>query len=292
MIFLDELSSASLEVMSAIYSLLLGHRVGGHKLHQKAIIVAAGNCSTDSAIAQPLPDTLITRMLPVKMKSNAKQWCKWAKNQGNNFNSAIVDFIQKHNDLLCSTIDPQTREELETYPTPRGWGKAMKFMNIHERNSSSQNITDNAGIPTGSKGALIDKTSKTILEACIGKLAAKAFTDYYNESIRLPNAWDIAQSPNSTRIPNNNSSIATLVNNISDYFVTSEDSVRDNLIAYTNRLPKEYRGLFVDVISSKLGKTPSDNKLVNDIKERLDIQTDMGKEYEIEAKEKELETPF
>ena len=58
LVFLDELSSASDEVWSAIYSLLLGHSVGGHKLHPKALICAAGNRASDSALARELPDTL------------------------------------------------------------------------------------------------------------------------------------------------------------------------------------------------------------------------------------------
>jgi MoxR-like ATPase len=119
LIFLDELSSASEEVMAAIYKLLLDRKVGNYNLHKKAIIVGAGNRESDSAIARRLPDTLITRMLPVTMKVSAKDWLNWANDPNNPKGNSVVNaYIKKFPDSLLRTGDIAARKELRKPLSP------------------------------------------------------------------------------------------------------------------------------------------------------------------------------
>ncbi|MCA1800275.1 MAG: AAA family ATPase, partial [Actinobacteria bacterium] len=199
-IFLDELSSASEEVFAAIYSLLLGHRVGGKKVHSKALIIGAGNRSTDSAIARPLPDTLITRMMPVEMKVSSKDWIKWATMPETKSAESVVSFITKYPDMLLGTIDPNKRDELEPYHTPRGWSKVFKIVQLHEKLSKKNQITkkDASGIPMPtSQGATITPAIQAMLFSAVGVIAGQAFKEHYDESIQLPYPWEVAQSPSS-----------------------------------------------------------------------------------------------
>jgi hypothetical protein len=275
MIFLDELSSASEEVFAAIYSLLLGHRVGGKLVHPKAVIVAAGNRSTDSAIAREIPDTLITRMLPVTMQVSSKDWLMWAKDKESNVHESVIDFIKKYPDTLNNTLDPSKLMELETMPTPRGWGKVSKIMHFHERMSKKNRITlkDSAGIPMCEQNstAPITPQVQALLESAVGMAAGQAFKDHYDEAISLPYPWEIAQSPSSARIPNNGIGKAKITSDLVDFWIGTQDQSRDSILMYMNRMEPEHAALFVQTLKEKLGDTSTDRRMIENVKKRLNV---------------------
>jgi hypothetical protein len=273
LIFLDELSSATEEVFAAIYSLLLGHRVGGKEVHPKALIVGAGNRSTDSAIARELPDTLISRMLPATMTVSSRDWVDWA--EYNNGHEAVINFIKKYPDLLNNTVEASKREELETIPTPRGWGKVMKIMKFHEKTASKNKVTrkDPAGIPIGESNPSMPITPQThaLLEAAVGMAAAKAFQEDYDESISIPYPWEIAQSPASARIPNNTIGKAKLTADLANFFIGTQDQSRDAILVYMNRMDAEHSSLFLHILIEQLGDTPSDRRMIENVRKRLSV---------------------
>lgn len=276
LIFLDELSSATEEVMAAIYSLLLGHRIGGKEVHKKALIVAAGNRASDSAIARELPDTLITRMLPVEMKVSSKDWLKWAKTPESNSNESVIDFITKYPVTLINTIDPNKREELETYPTPRGWGKMFKIIQLHEKQSSKTRITrrDQAGIPIDElSGTPITPAIQAMMYSAVGTMAGQSFKEHYDETMQLPADWDVAQSPSSVKIPSTTMGKAKLTSNLADYFIDTKEQSRDSILQFMNRMDKEHSALFAEIIREKLGDTASDRKLIEDVSKRLNVDS-------------------
>lgn len=274
LIFLDELSSASEEIMAAIYEVLLGHRVGGKKIHPKALIVAAGNRAKDSAIARELPDTLVTRLLPIEMRANGKDWVKWAEN--NKVNEQVVDFIRKYPDLLHSSVDPTKRDELETYPTPRGWAKVSKMTQLHEKLTNTKKLTrkDKAGIPVAQPQILSAPITEQILhlmESAVGVSAAKSFQEFYDESISVPYPWDVAQSPSSTRIPPTTMGKAKLTADLAEHFIETQEQSRDAILQYMNRMDGEHSALFAQILSEKLGNTVSDQRLIASVKKRLNV---------------------
>lgn len=276
LIFLDELSSASEEVMAAIYSLLLGHRVGGKKVHSKALIVAAGNRSTDSAIARPLPDTLVTRMLPVEMKVSSKDWLKWAESLPKAQQAeSVIAFIKKYPDMLIGTIDPSKRDELEPYQTPRGWGKVFKIVKLHEKQSAKNQITkkDASGIPMPtSQGAVITPAIQAMLFSAVGTIAGQSFKEHYDETMQLPYPWEVAQSPSSTKIPSTTAGKAELTSTLADFFIESPEASRDGILQFMNRMDGEHSALFAQILVEKLGQTASDKRLVDEVKKRLDVK--------------------
>jgi hypothetical protein len=275
MIFLDEMSSASEEVFAAIYSLLLGHRVGGKLIHPKAVIVAAGNRATDSAIARELPDTLITRMLPATMEVSSKDWIMWATDPKTKGHEGVIDFIKKYPDTLNTTVDASQRSELETVPTPRGWGKAFKIMHFHEKTASKNRITrkDAAGIIIKENSSAMPITPQiyALLEAAVGMACAKSFQEHYDEAISLPYPWEIAQSPSSQRIPNNSIGKAKLTADLADFWIGTQDSSRDAIMIYMNRMEAEYSALFVQMLVENLGDTATDRRMIQNVKKRLNV---------------------
>lgn len=283
LLFLDELSSATEEVLAAAYSLILDRMVGGRKLHDKCLVVAAGNRASDSAIARELPDTLITRMLPAEMKVSTKDWIKWATRPESPTNEAVVDFIIKNPTKLYAFVEQGNREELETYATPRGWEKACAHVNAHERlvAKAAKPRVDEAGLPipltAGEKPmAPIDDVTFQLIAACVGPMAAKQFREEYDEAIQLPYPWEVAQSPNSTRIPTTGVGKAKMMNDLAKYFNESDDQSRDSVMCYVNRVGGEYTAMFYNELKQYFGDTPSDKKLMDNIAKRLSIDPLLG----------------
>lgn len=280
MLFLDELSSATEEVLAAAYSIILDRMVGGKKLHPKCLVVAAGNRATDSAIARELPDTLITRMLPCEMTVSNKDWTYWAEHEAKDSNPAVVDFIKKNPKMLYAPTKAKDREELETYPTPRGWEKAFAHVNMHEKLTQKQEEgVDSSGVPTGqmvTSAQAISAMCFNLMSAAVGSMAARTFKDEYDENIQLPYPWEIAQSPSSTRIPSGQVSKAKLMTDLGKYFIESDNQSRDNVLIYINRIGGEFSELFLSEIKGKLGETSSDKRLLNQTAERLNIDPLLG----------------
>jgi hypothetical protein len=272
LLFLDELSSSSEEVMAAIYKLLLDRKLGNHNIHPKALIIAAGNKASDSAIARELPDTLITRLLPVEMKVKEKDWNNWFKNSLN-FNTTVSDFINKFPEALFSVRDNATSTELETRATPRGWEKVAIIMNFIENTYPKKQRLDNAGIPISGEFEPIDPrpVDYHLIQAAIGKIHATAFKEYYISTVKLPSVWEIASAPASTPIPPSNAGKATVIDNLSQYFTNSEDSVRDKILQYVNRMGDEFRSMFSASLSKQLGTTKSDLSLIDEVNKRLHV---------------------
>lgn len=264
LLLLDELPSASEEVLAACYSLLLGHTLGGKKVHPRVRIGAAGNRATDSAIARALPDTILSRVLPREMKVSSSDWLKWAKKlaslkKKNLSVETVADFIRKNPDMLLSTVDPESREENESYSTPRGWGKMFKIVGLHEKSSKSSQAVDSAGIPVPGAfhGEAITKNIRHLMEAAVGVIEARAFVDFYNGTMILPYPHEIVQAPASQPIPPTGAGKASITAQLAEHFVDSKDQSRENILQYINRMDAEYAELFHQMIKEKLGQGAS-----------------------------------
>lgn len=271
-IFFDELTSASDEVWAAMYEVLLDHSIGGKKLHPKCLVLAAGNRGSDSAIARPLPDTLITRMNIVNMRTSVKDWLAWANAlPEEKKNDQLIAFIQKHPDNLISTQPSKDRKENEPYNAPRGWAKVMQQANLHEKQAKNQKLTDKAGMPIGGAGGALPISDRIfrLMAAAVGLIPARAFREEYDQALVLPQPWDIAQAPASAPIPKAHVGAAKVAVSNADHFIKSPEQTRDNLLIYMNRMDAEYRSLFIENIKEALGSTIADLNLIEDISNRL-----------------------
>lgn len=283
-LFLDELSSASEEVLAASYSLLLDRTIGGKKLHDKCRVVAAGNRAADSAIARELPDTIITRVLACEMGTNVNDWKVWAKGSKNR-NDSVIGFIEKNANMLYAPTNPKDRDELEIYSAPRGWEKAMTIMNFHEaqaqKKGAKKKKVDAAGVPVAADPNDVHMEPIPdgifhLLSGAVGPLASRSFREDYDEAIQLPYPWEIAQSPSSSRIPSNSVGKAKITSDLVKYYLEVEGQSRDNVLTYMNRVGGEYSELFLNQVKSELGTTNSDRRLVEAIASRLNIDPLLG----------------
>jgi hypothetical protein len=107
-------------------------------------------------------------------------------------------------------------------------------------------------------------------------MAAQAFREEYDEAIQLPYPWEIAQSPNSTRIPSSGVGRAKITADLVKYFLESDSQSRDSVLCYINRMGGEMNELFYNGIRNDLGDTQSDRKLIDSVGKRLSIDPLLG----------------
>ena len=113
-LFLDELTSASRSVQSSSYKLILDHMVGEHKLHDKLLIVGAGNREDDGAIVEPMSTALQSRLVHIDVVLDVDCWLEWAMNNG--IDHRITSYIKFKPDMLY-TFKPDHTDK--TYGSPR-----------------------------------------------------------------------------------------------------------------------------------------------------------------------------
>ena len=124
-LFLDEISAATLSVQAAAYQITLDKKIGEHRLPKNCIVIAAGNRVTDKSVAYQMPKALANRLLHLEIKPNFDSWNNWAIK--NNIHPYVLGFIKFKPDRLYY-------DELEgynglAYPTPRTYEMVSNILN-------------------------------------------------------------------------------------------------------------------------------------------------------------------
>lgn len=122
-LFLDEINTASPQMMAVLMGLVLDRKVGEYTLPDGWVIVAAGNRVKDKAAAQRMPTALRNRFAHLFVTPDVDAWTKWATVEG--VAPEAVAFIRLRRELLH--MMPQGDEN--AYPTPRSITKASKYVN-------------------------------------------------------------------------------------------------------------------------------------------------------------------
>jgi hypothetical protein len=125
-LFLDELTSATVPVMGICYQLINERRVGEHELMDNVRIVCAGNREVDKGIVNRMPQPLCNRLTWFEVGVDPDAWCQWAQRKYSEAAAIFMAFIMWRKVLLC-THDPAKPEK--TVATPRTWEKCIRYYN-------------------------------------------------------------------------------------------------------------------------------------------------------------------
>lgn len=133
-IFLDEITSADRSVQVAAYELVLDRRLGKlYTVPPGYLIVAAGNLTTDKAVATVMSSALANRFMHVQLQEDAESWLDWARE--NDLHPAVTGFISYKPNLLFN----MEGENLSSgWPSPRSWERVSKICNIY--NSADESL--------------------------------------------------------------------------------------------------------------------------------------------------------
>ena len=123
-LFLDEINTASPQMMAVLFQLVLDKKVGDYVLPKGWQIVAAGNRVSDRAAAQRMPTALRNRFAHLFVAPDVNAWARWAN--ANGVAPEMVAFIRLRREL----IHRMPRGDENAFPTPRSLEKAAKYVNV------------------------------------------------------------------------------------------------------------------------------------------------------------------
>ena len=113
-IFLDELTRASVMVLNALLQFILDRRIGEHRIPDTWQIIAATNRVTDGGGVQRPPAALTERLVRLDMEPDSDEWSTWALGAG--IHPLTVAFLRWKPDLF-NAFDPG----LNVNVNPRSW---------------------------------------------------------------------------------------------------------------------------------------------------------------------------
>jgi hypothetical protein len=126
-IFLDELSAASLQLQAASYELCLDRRIGRYELPDNVVVIAAGNKVDDGAIAYELTSALSDRFVHYSVVPNPKSFLDYGEMMG--FHSSVLTMIKTHPEFLTGSFESMASDsDDKIVPSPRSWEVVSNIM--------------------------------------------------------------------------------------------------------------------------------------------------------------------
>jgi hypothetical protein len=123
-LFLDEINTASPQMMAVLMQLVLDRKVGDYVLPPGWQVIAAGNRVSDRAAAQRMPTALRNRFAHLFVAPDVNSWVNWANVNG--VAPEMVAFIRLRREL----IHRMPRGDENAFPTPRSLTKAAKYVGV------------------------------------------------------------------------------------------------------------------------------------------------------------------
>lgn len=146
------------------------------------------------------------------------------------------------------------------------------FSNLHEKNSIKETkIEDLASGGTTTKIKAMPQDIAHNIYSAVGFMEGKAYIEFFDEQTVIPYPWEVAQSPQSVKIPTAAIARIDLTEELAKHFIESGAQSREALLVFMNRNVAEDRALFCELIKKLLGSTASDIALLEDINKRLTI---------------------
>lgn len=169
-IFLDELDAADRSIQVSLCQLILDRNLGElYKVPRGYLIVAAGNLTTDKAVATTMSSALANRFTHVTLREDAESWCDWARENG--VNSSVIGFINYKPSML---FNMEGENVAKGWPTPRSWARVST-------------ICDEYNVP--------EDVLRVLIYGTVGNGAGLEFMEFYKTSRKFANILDVMRDP-------------------------------------------------------------------------------------------------
>lgn len=243
LLFLDEFNSAKKDTQAAAYKLILDHMVGQHYLHERCLIAAAGNLSTDRAIVNPLSTAMQSRVIHIHMKVDFDDWLRDVALK-ENYDHRLIGYLSQHPSKL---MDFRPDHQERTFNCPRTWEFMNKFV----------------------KGKPVTKDKAPLYAGTITSGSAADFVAFCQVFGEIPKIGEIMADPKGTRLPRDLNSKWAVTSSLLEH--VNEDTL-DKLAEYVNRFEMTFRILFfrsVMVRAQDLRQHPAFTKAMLDLAKYL-----------------------
>ena len=232
-IFFDEFNSGLRSTLAAAYQPILDKMVGNVKLHEKVMIVAAGNLDTDKAITNTIGTALQSRFITLEMflkKDSMNMHTEFMEDVAFKYDwdQRVISYLSMNPDSL---MDFRPDHNDKTFCCPRTWDFMQRL--IKGKDFSYRTV---------GADQVYDMEAKMPLYAgTITSGEALSFVNFTKVFTNLPKLPDILRDPQTANYPSDNpTKYATTTMLMS--LVT--DDTFDKIAEYMNRFPAEMRVLF------------------------------------------------
>lgn len=150
LLFIDELSRASAQVLNVVLPLVNEHRFNGYKLGSGWVIICASNRAEDELSGQSnIGNALSNRFSVVYYEPTAKSWAKWAKTQGY-ISPVLTQWLEMAETEQLGGgkffyWDPNEKgdmdQETKLMCTPRAWTNAMRELACYAQTGTLEGFT-------------------------------------------------------------------------------------------------------------------------------------------------------
>lgn len=221
-IFFDELTAADRTLQAAAYELILDRKLGDlYRVPDGWYIAAAGNRTSDRAVAVPMSSALANRFCHLNIEADSRDWLKWGRRAG--LHHAVLGFIAYRPELLFD----MGRDSQQGWPSPRTWERVSFVLTQAQRD-------DGPSLPQDMLDAQV--------EGLIGEAAAIEFRAFAGIADVGPTAHDILIHDRPCRFPRRADQRHALVSALVHVLVKARDPLAlwPRFLAVAEEMPSDF----------------------------------------------------
>lgn len=221
LLFLDELSSAPLQVQAAAYQITLDRKIGEHIFPDNVLIIGAGNRSVDRSVSYRMPLALANRMMHYEVKTEFESWRRWAMKA--HIHPWVVGYLSFDRRRLC---EEELEAEQTAFPSPRSWTFVSNLLWILKDESIEGLFAE--------------------IAACIGSSEAAEFLEWVKLDGTLPDVEDIFKGKKAD-YPKSQDALYRLLSSMVALAEKKEREGKllkeelDNVAEYVSKIPEDYK---------------------------------------------------
>jgi DNA polymerase III delta prime subunit len=134
-ILFDEITAADSTLQVAAYEFILDRRLGQlYEVPNGWYIVAAGNRTSDGAVARTMSSALANRFCHIEVGANSTSWLDWALN--NDIDPRVIGFIRYMPQRIFSMEGNKERG----WPSPRSWERVSMEIETADKHNLDKDL--------------------------------------------------------------------------------------------------------------------------------------------------------
>lgn len=241
----DEIGKGSRPVQNTFLRLFHEHRFGEHALPDRSIVFATSNLAVEG-LGDHVQDHFRNRGSVIELrKPNAEEWIIWA--MANGIHPVIIAWVKKFPRCLASYRDGDGNPYIN-YPTK----PSKAFVSPRSLHKSSHIMWQRDKLP--------NHVTRIAIAGCVGVSAANDIMTFADTYDRLPSWEAIVASPDTAYVPDNKDFAGNFVSVFSAVSLVDRKTMAP-WMAYCQRLPKEYQGVFaLNVLTSPARNVALNNR--------------------------------
>lgn len=229
-LFLDEFGQGDVDVKKGFAGLLLDKRMGPWTLPPGWVVWAASNFASDRSGVTKSLDFIINRRLEVQIQDDLESLETWLLDNG--VHPLITAFAHQNPDVVFTDGVP---DKQGPWMTPRTLVMASKLL---------------GALATDQEKLVVDSGAITLVSGLVGEGAATKLMAFLKTYDLLPTYTEVLADPAKAKCPGKDRPDAAMT---IAYALGAKVKVDDaaKVIAYMDRLPKEYGVVFAKVACRK-----------------------------------------